>query len=82
MVFPPITPRSALSVTCFNVAVVDEGNRGVVLRFGKYVDTTQPGLNWHFPSPVESKSGGPLSSLRPLQGSLFLSPPGSFQDIL
>jgi membrane protease subunit HflK len=26
--------------------VVDEGNRGVVLRFGKYVDTTQPGLNW------------------------------------
>lgn len=33
--------------------IVDEGNRGVVTRFGKYVETTEPGLNWHFPSPVE-----------------------------
>ena len=27
--------------------------QGVVLRFGKYVNTTQPGLNYHFPLPVE-----------------------------
>ncbi len=27
--------------------------QGVVLRFGKYVNTTQPGLNYHFPFPVE-----------------------------
>ena len=27
---------------------------GVVLRFGKFVNTTQPGLNYHFPYPVES----------------------------
>ena len=32
---------------------VDEGTRGVVTRFGAYVSTTQPGLNWHIPSPVE-----------------------------
>lgn len=32
---------------------VDEGTRGVVTRFGAYVDTTQPGLNWHIPVPVE-----------------------------
>ena len=28
--------------------------QGVVLRFGKFVNTTQPGLNYHFPYPVES----------------------------
>jgi membrane protease subunit HflK len=33
--------------------IVDEGNRGVEMRFGEYVATTQPGLNWHFPSPIE-----------------------------
>ena len=27
--------------------------QGVVLRFGKYVNTTQPGLNYHFPFPIE-----------------------------
>ena len=28
--------------------------QGVVLRFGKFVNTTQPGLNYHIPFPVES----------------------------
>ena len=28
--------------------------QGVVLRFGKFVKTTQPGLNYHIPYPVES----------------------------
>ena len=28
--------------------------QGVVLRFGKFVKTTQPGLNYHIPMPVES----------------------------
>ena len=28
--------------------------QGVVLRFGKYVTTTQPGLNYHIPYPVET----------------------------
>ncbi|MDH3977351.1 MAG: FtsH protease activity modulator HflK [Gammaproteobacteria bacterium] len=26
---------------------------GVVLRFGKFVGTTQPGLRWHLPFPIE-----------------------------
>lgn len=34
--------------------IVDEGHRGVVLRFGKHVETTLPGLRWHIPSPIES----------------------------
>ena len=27
--------------------------QGVVLRFGKFVNTTQPGLHYHFPTPFE-----------------------------
>lgn len=33
--------------------VVDEQERGVVLRFGKHVATTDPGLRWHLPWPVD-----------------------------
>ena len=27
--------------------------QGVVLRFGKFINTTQPGLHYHFPTPFE-----------------------------
>ena len=33
--------------------IIDEGTHGVETRFGKYVATTQSGLNWHFPAPIE-----------------------------
>ncbi len=33
--------------------IVDEGTRGVVTRFGKYNETTPPGLNWRLPSPID-----------------------------
>ncbi|NDP47402.1 MAG: FtsH protease activity modulator HflK [Sulfuriferula multivorans] len=35
--------------------IVNTGERGVVLRFGKYVETTEPGPRWHLPWPVESR---------------------------
>ena len=34
--------------------IVDEGRRGVVTRFGKYTETTTPGLRWHLPFPIEA----------------------------
>ncbi len=34
--------------------IVNAGERGVVLRFGKFVETTQPGPRWHLPYPIES----------------------------
>ena len=34
---------------------VDAAERALVLRFGRYVETTQPGLRWHVPWPVETK---------------------------
>ncbi len=33
--------------------IVDAGERGVVLRFGKYLETTDPGPRWHLPYPFE-----------------------------
>ncbi len=35
------------------IYIVDEGKRGVVLRFGEYVDTTMPGPHWRIPYPVD-----------------------------
>ena len=34
--------------------IVDQGSRGVVLRFGKYIETKQPGPRWHLPYPIET----------------------------
>jgi membrane protease subunit HflK len=34
--------------------LVDEGSRGVVTRFGRYVETTLPGLHWHISAPIET----------------------------
>jgi membrane protease subunit HflK len=35
--------------------IIDTGQRGVVLRFGQYVETTEPGPRWHLPWPIESR---------------------------
>jgi len=34
--------------------IVYEGQRGIVLRFGRFVETTMPGPRWHLPYPIES----------------------------
>ena len=33
---------------------VQPDERGVVLRFGQWVDTAEPGLHYHFPAPIEA----------------------------
>ncbi len=35
--------------------IVDTGQRGVVLRFGKFVETTSDGPHWHLPWPIEAR---------------------------
>jgi membrane protease subunit HflK len=47
--------------------IVDEGQRGVVLRFGKHVDTTQAGLNWHIPYPIEKVENVNVSQVRTIE---------------
>lgn len=39
---------------CSGIYTVNTNERGVVLRFGRFVGLTQPGLNWRFPTPIES----------------------------
>jgi len=36
------------------IYIIEPAERGVVTRFGKYVDTTDPGPHWHVPWPVEA----------------------------
>jgi len=33
----------------------DQAERSVITRFGKYTKTTQPGLNWRLPWPIEKR---------------------------
>ncbi|MFO1428498.1 MAG: FtsH protease activity modulator HflK [Steroidobacteraceae bacterium] len=35
---------------------VDEAERGVITRFGRYVGTSQPGWRWHLPWPIERRT--------------------------
>ena len=35
---------------------VQPDEQGVVMRFGAYVGSTAPGLNWHIPAPIEGVS--------------------------
>lgn len=34
--------------------IIDEGVQGVETQFGKYTRTTNSGLNWHLPTPIET----------------------------
>jgi membrane protease subunit HflK len=47
--------------------IVDTGQRGVVLRFGKFVETTQPGPNWHIPWPIESREVVNIDQVRTIE---------------
>ncbi|MCB5187636.1 FtsH protease activity modulator HflK [Methylobacillus caricis] len=47
--------------------IVDQGSRGVVLRFGKHVETTMPGPRWHLPYPVESVTVVNMEQVRTLE---------------
>lgn len=47
--------------------IVDQGSRGVVLRFGKHVETTLPGPRWHMPYPIESKTVVNMEQVRTIE---------------
>ncbi|GAB4574109.1 MAG: FtsH protease activity modulator HflK [Rhodothalassiaceae bacterium] len=40
---------------------VGANEQGVVLRFGKWVETTGPGLHWHIPWPIETALTPPVT---------------------
>jgi membrane protease subunit HflK len=47
--------------------IVDESQRGVVLTFGKYSETTRPGLRWRVPYPVQSVEVVNVSQVRTIE---------------
>lgn len=46
---------------------VNANERAIVMRFGKAVDTTTPGLHWHFPYPIEHHEFVALSDVRTVE---------------
>src|SRR3569832_724463 len=63
----PIIGLIALIWFATGFYIVDQGSRGVVLRFGKHVETTLPGPRWHMPYPIESVTVVNMEQVRPLE---------------
>jgi membrane protease subunit HflK len=47
--------------------IVDASQRGVVLQFGRYKESTEPGLRWRLPWPVQSHEIVNLSGVRTVE---------------
>jgi len=47
--------------------IVDANQRGVVLRFGEYAETTEPGLQWRMPFPIESNELVDVAGVRTVE---------------
>ena len=47
--------------------IVDASQRGVVLQFGRFKETTEPGLRWRFPWPIQSNEIVNLSGVRTVE---------------
>lgn len=46
---------------------IDASQRGVVLQFGRYKETTEPGLRWRMPYPIESHELVNLTGVRTVE---------------
>jgi membrane protease subunit HflK len=49
------------------IYIVREGESGVVLRFGQYVETVGAGLHWRMPFPLESNEVVNVQKIHPVQ---------------
>ena len=47
--------------------IVDASQRGLVLQFGKYKESTEPGLRWRLPYPVQSHELVNLTGVRTIE---------------
>ncbi len=47
--------------------IVDASQRGIVLQFGKFKETTDPGLRWRMPWPIQSNEVVNLSGVRTIE---------------
>lgn len=66
----PLLPIIGLVVVIWIASgfyIVDQGSRGIVLRFGKHVETTQPGPRWHLPYPIETATVVNMEQVRTVE---------------
>ncbi len=63
----PILGLIALVWIATGFYIVDQGSRGVVLRFGKHVETSFPGPRWHMPFPIESVTVVNMEQVRTIE---------------
>ena len=47
--------------------IVDASQRGIVLQFGRYKETTEPGLRWRLPYPIQSHELVNLTGVRTVE---------------
>ncbi len=47
--------------------IIQEGQTGIVLTFGKYSHSAQPGFNWRWPYPIQSHEAVNLSQVRTVE---------------
>ncbi len=59
----------AIWVVWNSIHIIDESERGVVLRFGDYVRTLPPGLNFTLPSPIEEVQTVNVTRVRSLESA-------------
>ncbi len=52
---------------CSGFFIIQEGQAGVILTFGKYDYTAKPGINWHMPWPIQSAETVNLSAVRSVE---------------
>ncbi len=52
---------------CSGFFIIQEGQAGVIMTFGKYDYTAKPGINWHLPWPIQSEETVNLSGVRSVE---------------
>lgn len=47
--------------------IVDASQRGIVLQFGRFIESTEPGLRWRLPYPIQSHEVVNLTGVRTIE---------------
>ena len=64
----PITAAAVFFIwICSGFFIIQEGQAGVILTFGKYDYTAKPGINWRMPWPIQSDETVNLSGVRSVE---------------
>ncbi|GMT39714.1 MAG: protease modulator HflK [bacterium] len=63
------------------IYTIQQGETGVILRFGKYQEVTSAGLHWRFPAPIETKIVVNTGKVQTVEVGYRSSPNGSRQTV-